>query len=62
MNIMGASYGLKEVETFLVEWVGEPCPDHDPECLVCQSWDAYRHLMAQVHDATSAELNEQRSN
>lgn len=62
MNVMGARYGLKEVELFLVDWVGEPCPDHDPECLVCQSWDAYAHLMRQVHDAINAELEEQRSN
>lgn len=60
MNVMGARYGLKEVETFLVEWVGEVCPDHDPECVVCQAWDAYRHLLAHLNDATTAELERNR--
>jgi len=53
-NLPTVCESLVEVELFVAHWFGEPCEDYDPECIVCQHWDAVRKLQRAYMDSLHA--------
>jgi len=52
--MLAVGQSLMTVDKFVAQWFGEPCAEYDPECIICQHWDAVNKLQGAYMDYVRA--------
>ena len=54
VSMLDVGTSMITIDKFVAQWFGEPCDEHDPECIICQHWDAVNKLQGAFMDYVRA--------